>query len=113
MTLAQDSFDTLYSEFGQTVTRRPADGSADVTGIPALWWEDRIHRDYDEHTQRTERQGTITITTANTIAAGDQWFVNGDLWQVERKPFLEGGLYVIPVRRDEKVRTASSRGHIL
>jgi len=112
-----DSFNTLYDQHGTDVTRRPpngaSDGSQDQTAIPSLFTEERVDRSYDPTGERTMRTATLTVVNTVDYAWGEQWQVNGEWWQVERSPLINAELRILALRRDDKVKTTVSRGHIL
>jgi len=113
MSIAVEGFEMLYEMSGITVTRRSPAG-VDTTGVRCLWVEDRVDRDFDLKGERTLRTGMLTVVVEEVpYEVGEQWLVNGELWQVQRTPNLDSGLRMIYVRRDDKVRTVSSREHIL
>jgi hypothetical protein len=111
--IAIEGFEFLYEMHGIEVTRRSPAG-VETCGVRCLWVEDRVDRDFDLKGERTARTGMLTVLVEEVdYEVGEQWYVNGEWWQVQRNPNHDSGLRMIYVRRDDKVRTVSSREHIL
>ena len=114
MSTALDSFLVLISSgHGTCVTRTYSSGNV-TYDIQGIWEEDHIDREYSVHAERTARTGLLTVMSCDLpYDPNETWTINEEVWQVAKRPHTEKGLRLLSLRRDEKVRTASSRGHMI
>lgn len=109
---ALQAFDMLVDAHGGEFTRSAPNTGTETPGVVGTWFENDIQREYTERGIRTVRTGVLTIRDCAAPAweFGEQWTVEGVLWQVSAMPHTEQGLRIYNLRRDEKVLTAGSRG---
>lgn len=117
MSMALEALDCLLDDHPTAVSvTSPAPANVVTANISAVWAEDRIERSYTEKGERTMRTGTLIIRDgdAPAYAFGEQWTVEGDLWQVEALPHTDNSIRIMNLRRDDKIKTSGSRSpHVL
>ncbi|HEY0982677.1 hypothetical protein [Schlesneria sp.] len=111
--VAVEGWENLWGVHGIEATRRRPDGTEEC-GVRCLFVEDRVDRDFERSAERTQRTGMVTVLVEEVeYEPGEQWIINDEVWQVQRLPNLDSGLRMIYLRRDDKVRTVSSREQII
>lgn len=102
-TIAAEDFGFMLSEFGEERTRTPASG--DPVQVLGIWEPEPPELDEESGGRRTVLKGKLSIPSSETVLDGDQWTVDGEVWQTELIGANDGGMRVIHLRRDNKQRT--------
>lgn len=110
----EDEWPDLLTEHGRSVTHRPAGDSASDVAVTVAF----INRDSRSDHRKDSSTGearisecTIQASESLSVASGDQFVIDSEVWSVKQVSPAQGGRQLATVQRvDEDRRNTRMRG---
>lgn len=92
-------------DFAEQVTRYPSGDTGSGVAVTAIWFESSQSRDRSAGDE-TDRSGELSIASSVTVTITDTWLIASEVWQTKTIGFIDGGMRVLTLTRQDK-RTTS------
>jgi hypothetical protein len=102
--IASDDASTGIAWFGESVTHRPKDVSANDANVEAIVELDPVA---DGDTGHQLQRGTLTVASSVELDARDSWKIRGHWFGAGEAQPAEAGLAIIPIER--RINRATTR----